>query len=204
MPVKEKLLLEKLQQISNKYEPEVLFEKTNLLKQLSNLKKISASCLIAYHDTLLFLLAYPANKQQLLLTQQAFKKLSLQLRKLSASQKSALLNSGLPHTPYRSRFSHDMVKWLLSHPDCSLQLHNIANDWFDLNEVLKLTLPSLEKSETTAGMENEMLRSYFRGCFFKQKKASRNSDWLLLIIAFVYFCITSFCVERIPPPLMCN
>ncbi len=162
MPVKEKLLLEKLQQISNKYEPEVLIEKTNLLKQLSNLKKISASCLIAYHDTLLFLLAYPANKQQLLLTQQALKKLSLQLRKLSASQKAALRNSGLPNTPYRSRFSHDMVKWLLSHSDCSLQLHNIANDWFDLNEVLKLTLPSLEKSETTAGMENEMLLDTLR------------------------------------------
>lgn len=77
-------------------------------------------------------------------------------------RKAALLNSGLPNTPYRSRFSHDMVKWLLIHPDCSMRLYQIANDWFDLNEVLKLTLPSLEKSETTAGMEN-VLRSIHHG-----------------------------------------
>lgn len=162
MPAKEKVLIEQLQHLSNKFEPEALLEKTKLLKQIPNLKRISSSGLISYHDTLLFLLAYPANRQQLLLTLQALKKLSVLLRKMSVSQKAALLNSGLPNTPYRSRFSHDMVKWLLIHPDCSMRLNQIANDWFDLNEVLKLTLPSLEKSETTAGMENDMLLDTLR------------------------------------------
>lgn len=157
MPIKEKTLLDKLHQISNKFEPEVLVEKTNLLKQLSNLNKISTAGLLAYHDILLFLIAYPANKEQLLLTHKALRKISLLLKKTSVTQKAKLLNSGLPFTPYRSRFSHDMVKWLLNHPDCKIVLNKIENDWFDLNEVLKLTLPSLEKSETTAGMENEML-----------------------------------------------
>lgn len=53
-----------------------------------------------------------------------------------------------------TRFSHDKVRWLLAHPHCKTTLEDFVDPSHSLNDVLKLTLPTLERSETTAGHEN--------------------------------------------------
>jgi hypothetical protein len=56
-----------------------------------------------------------------------------------------------------TRFSHDCLRWLLGHPDCRVALDAHAEPRLTLNDVLRLTLPTLERNETTASLDNDAL-----------------------------------------------
>ena len=108
----------------------------------------------AIHDALIFILAYPADEKERRMAQTGLRRLTSFIRKQTSSWRESLSNTGLPFTPINTRFTHDAVRWLLHHDGCKVSLDTFANATLDLNDVLKLTLPALERSETTAGLDN--------------------------------------------------
>lgn len=132
-------------------------QKRTLLAQLSSIKLALNKSLFTYFEVLLFLCAYPDDDKLLLLAENELMRITKFLKNCKKIKKRFLLNSGLPYTKYMSGFTHDFVQWLLIHPECKTEINNFKNASFDLNEVLKLTLPSLERSETTAGHSNDDL-----------------------------------------------
>lgn len=135
--------------------PEGVQQKMFCLQQLKETPLLAGRSLIVYHDALLFTCAYPANKKIKAMAEADLKRITTFLQKKKTAK--ALVNSGLPFTPYHSCFSHDCTRWLLQHPDCKISLSEFKDAGLELNDVLKLTLPSLLKSETTAGLGNEEL-----------------------------------------------
>ncbi len=66
----------------------------------------------------------------------------------------------MPFTDTIGQFSHDGVRWLNAHPDLRASLDSFEDSPLSLNDVLRLTLPSVEQARTTAGMTNgELLKS---------------------------------------------
>lgn len=110
--------------------------------------------LITYFEILLFIIAYPADSKQLFLAEKELMRISRYLKTNRKSQSKLFENSGMPFTSTVTRFSHDGVRWLLAHPHCNTDLNSFETPILQLNEVLRLTLTSVEKSETTAGLGN--------------------------------------------------
>ncbi len=108
--------------------------------------------LITYFETLLFIIAYPADASQLFLAEKELLRITMFLKINRKNQNKLFDNSGMPFTPIITRFSHDGVRWLLAHPYCNVTFNSFESPTLQLNEVLRLTLTSLEKSETTAGL----------------------------------------------------
>jgi hypothetical protein len=113
--------------------------------------------LVAWHDALLFRRAYPADAAQLRATEAALARIASFVRRLPRPLPAALHEQGLPFAPITSRFSHDCVAWLLRHPQARVALDGWREPLLDLSAVLKLTLPSLERDRTTAGLSNDDL-----------------------------------------------
>lgn len=132
--------------------------KMDLLKSLAGMAFPAAKYLPVYHDSLMFLCAYPANKTLLKLAENELKRLTAYLKKNSRSLKKSIPeNSGLPFTETLTRFSPDSLGWLLKQKDFEFNFDSFYNSRLTLNEVLNITLPSLLKAETTAGLDPENL-----------------------------------------------
>ena len=150
--------LKLLKEIAADMDKEVNLAKMDLLKTLGNMALPAAKYLPVYHDSLLFLCAYPANNRLLLLAESELKRLTEYLKKNNQSiKKSIPENSGLPYTETITRFSPDSLGWLLKQKDFALHFDSFYDSRLTLNEVLNITLPSLLKAETTAGLNPEDL-----------------------------------------------
>lgn len=130
------------------------------LRHLAAMPLTASTTLLPYFETLLFISAYPCDSLQLSLAQKELKRISVFLKQNKNTIPKGFQNSGLPFTPTITRFSHEGVQWLLSNPACLTSLEGFMEPILQLNDVLKHTLPSLEKSETSAGLGNfELLDS---------------------------------------------
>lgn len=153
-------LIRSLDLISNRFDEKSKQQKNLVLRQISKIKLPLKNSLFVYSELLLFLCAHPDDKKTLSLVEQELKRITATLKKTKKVSKDSFNNSGLPYTETETGFSYDFVRWLLTHPNCKAELSRFENPSFELNEVLRLTLPSLEKSETTAGLSNmELLDS---------------------------------------------
>lgn len=152
-----KSLLHTLKENANRFDPLSLETKFQCLKELSKMTLPVSKDLITYFETLLFITAYPADIKQLLFAEKELMRITRYLKVNRKSQSKLFDNSGMPFTSTITRFSHDGVRWLLAHPHCNVTLNSFESPTLQLNEVLRLTLTSLEKSETTAGHSNQGL-----------------------------------------------
>ncbi len=135
--------------------PEGIEKKMYRLKQLASITLATDKTLVRYHDSLLFTCVFPGNKKILSLAEKELKRVTAFLKNKRPAP--FFCNSGMPFTAYHSSFSHDFTRWILQHRQCGIKLSEFKNGKLELNEVLNLTLPSTERSETTAGLSNEML-----------------------------------------------
>ncbi len=138
----------------NSFDPVSNASRYDCLTNLSSLPFSNHQDLIHYYDALLFVIAYPADEAQRSLAEKEMQRISSFLKSSVKDRNQRLVNSGLPFTQMITRFSHDMVRWLLVHPHCKIILDDFVNPSHTLNDVLRLTLPSIEQAETTAGLEN--------------------------------------------------
>lgn len=130
------------------------------LEALSNCALPSSVAAVEYHETLMFLCAHPASDKELLASERELARVVRFFRTEGVEFGERYDVSGLPYNASTVRYSHDCVRWLLSHPQCRVTFDSFAHDGLPLNTALKLTLPSIERSETTAGLDNdELLRA---------------------------------------------
>lgn len=136
-----------------------LTERVNyMLQKLSMQAFDHSSEILVYHDFLLFALAHPKDKNTLTLAEKELKRLTLHFRKSKNGQNPLFEDTGLPHTKMITRYSHDLTRWMIQ-SNWKMQLDSYEEGGTELNEILKATLPSLLREETTAGLPNiELLK----------------------------------------------
>lgn len=107
--------------------------------------KISGATTIKhYHDTLLFLLAYPESENLNSLAHSEMKRLSEHIKKLPESQHEKLDLSGLAFTNTHGGFSISLIKWLLKEFPNQVRIHSFDEEGVHPKEVLKHALGEME------------------------------------------------------------
>ena len=128
-----------------------------MLKKLTILTLPAEKRLADYHDTLLFICAYPGNTYTRQLAEVELKRLAIHLKKRKVYHETIAENEGLPFTNIVTRFSPDFLQWLLTHDDVKVEFDSFVDPSLSLNDILNITLPAVLKAETTAGLNNEDL-----------------------------------------------
>jgi hypothetical protein len=152
--------VKRLASVSARFDEQSNKVKLRTLQELSGLELMVSRGLVAYVDVLLFVVAMPPDRKVLDLAKRELIRIAGMLSRADQGDLERLTNSGLPHTRSVSKFSHDMTAWLCGERSWQVEVDRFEEARHDLNEVLALTLPSLERSETTSGYENmELLRA---------------------------------------------
>lgn len=151
-----------LSAIANHYDGASTLLKTGLLKQLLGMDLPSGQALLDYHDTLLFLCAYPNNPTLLRLAEKGLQQIARYAKQHKGNEKLVPENEGLPFAQTVTRFSPDFLRWLHGHKDITVAFDSFYNPSLNLNAILNITLPATLKAETTAGLSNEALLEVLR------------------------------------------
>jgi hypothetical protein len=153
-------VLNKLSAVVNQFDADASSAKGIYLSELAQNKVFDSKSITKYHELLLFIAAHPDNKKILDTVEKELMRLTKMFKSFSEARQQDFLNEGMPFSPIVTKLSHDCLQWLNNHPHCSVEIDSFDNPLFDLNEVLKLTLPSLEKSDTSAELPNDELLDY--------------------------------------------
>ncbi|MBP6674878.1 MAG: hypothetical protein KA185_06350 [Vitreoscilla sp.] len=146
-----------LQQHCRRFDASGLEAKSAALAQVAAAPLPLSAALIGHHEALLFLRAHPSSAAMLRQVEAELARLTRFLQAHRGQHPEALQNHGLPFVATATRYSHDCLRWLLQHPHCRVGFHAWGDPVLDLNAVLRLTLPPLERSYTTAGQGNDDL-----------------------------------------------
>jgi hypothetical protein len=126
-----------------------------LLKQLSSKMITDAAALKKYHETLLFILAYPDNKELYTLALQQIRQLKRAAEDIFCSyapRKQSLLNgSGIFASELVYAFSYEITSWLSTAFGGSISLHSSNAEPELVSRILSLFLPAVEYQEITQG-----------------------------------------------------
>ncbi len=154
------LLLNRFKKIYTVFDAYSAQNKVDLLSELSVAKITDPIKLTIYMDMLLFTLAHPQSNKIRMVATKEIKRISLLMKMEKFRMHESVVNSGLPFAPVRTRFSHEIIQSLLNNKKLELVFDGFEDPQLSLNEVLKLTMPSVEREITTAGMTNEELLEY--------------------------------------------
>ena len=157
MANKFELSVAKLQKVATSFDNESVISKHDILKIISLQKFTQSKSLIRYYDLLQFLCAYPSNPKIEKLAWKEIDRMTEYCKKSKNLDGDFFLNSGLPFSEILMGFSHDCLKWMMIHSHLKVCLDRYENPKFELNDVLRFTLPSLEAGMTSAGLENDEL-----------------------------------------------
>ena len=121
-------------------------EKKYLLQTVSNYTIFDFKSTQLYHDTLLFLLAYPQNEELLKLTKHNLKLLSNKLfdhfLKVSEKEKWKWIKTGLTFSIIKSTFSFTITNWILKNFKNAVSYNSSEADYETLKIVFRQLLPS--------------------------------------------------------------
>jgi hypothetical protein len=152
------MAVERLRAVAQRFDADGHRAKREALAALARVALVETDALLACHDTLLFLRAHPSDRAMLAAVDAQLRRLAAFLRPRRGRHAERLQEQGLPFVEMTPRFTHDCVRWLMSHPHCRVVLDSFADDAkAGLNAILSMTLPSVERSETTAGLANDAL-----------------------------------------------
>ncbi|HOB66791.1 hypothetical protein [Ottowia sp.] len=146
-----------LRETANRFDADSAARKRDALARLAKLPLVADAALADYADTLLFIAAHPHDADTLKQVEAEFRRLAAFLKSRRGKHPAALADRGLPWVDTVTRFTHDCNRWLLAHPHCRVLPDRYEEPLLDLNAILKLTLPSLERNETTASLGNDAL-----------------------------------------------
>lgn len=150
-------LLKELRAIATVYDGQQAKHKIQLLQSLRKHTPSTAKQWLEYNDLLLFMAAHPENEIHEQETQRAIKQFNQQIKNSAEEVRDTLRDSGILHTQIVTRFTHDLLSWLITDNDCKVVLDSFDKKGTELNELLRLTLPTIEHEETMAGKSNEEL-----------------------------------------------
>lgn len=131
-------------------------QKINSLRSLQKLQWKNTIELNQYHEVLMFTMAHPETPVIRQIAGKELKRIAAFIQK-NKSTRIALQDSGLPFTMMVTRYSHDLLVWLNTLKECRISIETFDNEGERLNTLLRMTLPALERDETSAGLANEDL-----------------------------------------------
>ena len=149
--------VKKIREVVNRFDPESNKLKLSLIRDIAANKIVFNDLLTEYYECLLFIMSFPPDKKTWNLAESEVLRITDLLKKQPEKIKELFVNSGIPFCKYRAAYSHDCTRWLLSHPDCTVAIHEIEDRTLDLNDALKVTVPLQLRSETTAGLSSDDL-----------------------------------------------
>jgi len=140
-----------LQKVSNQFEETTKQLKLSLLKKLSQSALPAGIDLIAYNDLLMFLSSHPSTVEELKLVEKELDRITQFLKQQKRGLNAKYKASGLPYTEIIGQFSHDILYWMLRQKCFELKFDSFGDEAADVNNLLRLTLPSLEKDVADLG-----------------------------------------------------
>jgi hypothetical protein len=149
--------VKKIRAVVNRFDHESNRLKLSLIRDITASKIVCNESLIEYYESLLFIMSFPPDNKTRNLAESEVIRIANLLKRQPEKTKALFINSGIPFAKYRTQYSHDCTRWLLSHPDCTVAIHEMDDTMHDLNEALKVVLPPQLRSETTAGLSSEEL-----------------------------------------------
>lgn len=150
-------LIKDLRAFSNQFDHVSDQNKKLHLKELYRQPLPEKKSLIEYVDLLMFLIAHPSNEILLASAEKELSRVTSFLKKMSSQKRISFFNSGLPYAEISTQFSHDFSGWLMQQKECVVSVESWNDGTTPLIEVLKLTLPSVEREYTSTGSANEEL-----------------------------------------------
>jgi hypothetical protein len=181
-----KSLVGAMRALQNKFDPDSIGRLRVCLVQLARRAFPLNEATAQYHDSLLFLAAHPHDRglERRVAAELARLERFLRTRRHERPV-AAWEDQGMAYVDIVTRFSHDAARWMLGHPHATVALDSFDQPKSTLNDILKLTLPALERSETTADCSNDGLMDALkvpparRLRFLVQELARHDGDPLL-------------------------
>jgi len=142
-------LLKSLRSVCNTFEDEASMKKKKILQEIASVKLNHPKTLLEYHQLLLFLSAYPQNKELLTLTEKELKRAALSAKELfegkNERRRTQLVNTGIANTQLNVSFSFHFVNWLLEEFHDDVKLFSIDSDDATVEQVLCACLPAVAR-----------------------------------------------------------
>ena len=137
-----------LRACANRFGAEASAQKRALLRECSAGGVHDHEVLLAYHDCLLFLLAYPESASLFAQAGRELDRVARAARAImdsgSARTRARLANSGVAWTPMTIAFGHDIARWLaIAHPGHA-DIDSFDPEGASLANLLRHALPPLE------------------------------------------------------------
>lgn len=154
-------LLFKLTEVVSRYDDQSISALKNDLRQLKSLTLPQNHSLGKYNNILIFICAHPADAEVLKLAEGELHRIATHFKKLSLKNKERWINSGLPYTEIVSNFSMDLVSWMIKQ-NFKVELNGFEEQGKEYKNILKITLPEVEKEITAVEDENVSLLNALR------------------------------------------
>jgi hypothetical protein len=137
-----------LRACANRIGAEHAARKSALLRECANCTLTDPEPLLAYHDCLLFLLAYPESATLLAAARRELARVAAAARMMveagPARVKAKLANTGVAWAPMTIAFGYDIARWLAERHPQHAEIDSFADDGAALPALLRHALPPLE------------------------------------------------------------
>jgi hypothetical protein len=151
--------------------------KRNLLRACSAATIDEPRTLLAYHDCLLFLLAYPQTPDLRAEADRELSRVSVEARRLAQRgplDRWVLEDSGVAWSETSPTLSYPIARWLVERFPHQVELASFADDGQPLRTILQLCLPTLEEGILSRDRPADDLLEHLAGDFRGSKL-----EWLL-------------------------
>lgn len=136
-------LILQLFSVRNSYGKEYFSQKLNLLNAISNEKLVNKKEVQLFHNTLLFLIAYPDNQSVYRLASRSLQQLHLYIQH-HEKLKGGLYNSGITNTQLCASYSFEMVKWLRATYKKYIRISSFDAEEAQIQFILSVVMPKVE------------------------------------------------------------
>ncbi len=172
-------LVDELRAIANRFGPEWRSRKSALIDRCAAAQLDDARCLVRYHDTLLFLLAYPEDRGLAKKAARELKRVAVCARAIGQRRtragNSRLFGTGIAWSETSHAFSYLVARWLAREHPADAELDG-GEDAGRLKNALRLSLPPIEYE--VVGDHRQTLDE-----FFKEAKGHTSATHLAWTIA---------------------
>jgi hypothetical protein len=141
-------LVAALRACANRFGREPAARKSALLRECGRCTLIDPESLLAYHDCLLFLLAYPESRRLHAAARRELVRVAAAARVMlehgPARARARLANSGVAWAPMTIAFGYDIARWLAVEHPRHAEIDSFDDGGAALPDVLRHALPTME------------------------------------------------------------
>ncbi|MBX7108049.1 MAG: hypothetical protein K1X61_05315 [Chitinophagales bacterium] len=170
-----------LRTCSNRYGASWTERKLELLNQFAARHIVDVNVLIAYHDCMLFLLAYPENRQLLHLAADELDRIAGIVQSIfdgtNQRKQKQLSGTGIACSTVHVAFSLDLTAWLADRFPSQVSIFEFAGEKETVREILLLLLPASEREsmEKKEYLFNKLIQ------YAKGAKQETDLHWLVTL-----------------------